>query len=137
MLIKSVWMLLGVLAGAPASSEVSGEDLARSWEAQIRSLEAQTRMQKQTDGVPPAPMELRQPLEKLQKQCGSDFLVHPYIGMSESQFMNCSLLARRWQLLRVDEYSNANGPAKQFVFPEGAPARYVDTERGRVTGVHR
>ncbi|MBD9405413.1 DUF4124 domain-containing protein [Acidovorax sp. ACV02] len=126
---------------APVSAQppavMSASDVARSFESQIERPEMQKKIQ--------ANIETRQMLEKAeargrrddQKLCGKDFKAQPTVGMSEAQFLNCTVFAREWDYLQVNETETQLGVRKQYVYARHSPVKFIYIDNGKITAVSR
>ena len=113
------------------------DDVARSFEKQMESPENLKKAEKAIERRQYREETSRSLERRYADLCGDAISDLPTVGMTEQWFMNCTTFGRRWEHARVNETTTQFGVSKQFVYPRGAPLRYVYTERGSVTALGR
>jgi hypothetical protein len=116
---------------------MSAADVARSFENQMAQPEMQKKIQTN--------VERRQLLEKADTlsrrgdstRCAQGVQPQPRVGMSEDQFLNCTMFARDWDHLQINETETQYGVRKQYVYAQHAPIKYVYLDQGKITAISR
>lgn len=115
------------------SAVMSASDVARSFEAQMQQPEVQKRMQMSIEAQKSHARNGRVDATT----CGGELPSQPSVGMSESQFLNCTRFAKEWDHLQVNEFETKFGVSRQYVYPHHAPVKFIYVDQGKVTAISR
>ena len=79
----------------------------------------------------------RKRLVNAESECGSRMKEDPSVGMTESDFQNCTRFGLYFEADKVNETEAGAGVTKQFVYRTTHPIRFVYTRNGVVTAIQR